>query len=508
MRTKQRLNRQSGNVLLMSIILIGLGGLVALSVIESTRSTVETAGAKKIVKKQVSEAQAGVGEALSFMRQYSQQMVNPFRRNEFYTHFVKSAGAVAGANDAGNFSLPTLVKLKNTSNSAILFSDASSGTSSFANTWDITSNVAFNAASNFGGSDLGNSKVRITLVNAIADDPAKDYGPPPALMPDTDFHPVYRIDAFTDNDEGAHFHSYMVGDSTHVFDLGIYGQDYLEIRQECDSYISANGAYSVATRRANCPAGSNSTAAVHKNEEIYGSLQTNGSITATAPYGGETCADFAPGCPNKGETCAGEDCGVPLLDIFKSWTYYCPTGTSKPNLNVTGTAATPQVVSVASASAADSCWDGLTIGSNKVAVLTSTANPYYIKKFDLANNGQLRFQPDNPAKPIQIYVEQIVGNKFNGTQYLNQGGKPQNLMIYYLGTTDLVLNGNAAIMAGFVAPKAGVTVQGSFEYHGALLARRLTLTGAGKIHYDESLSGMGAITDMQYRLHDFSQYYR
>jgi len=498
---------ESGNVLLISLILFGLAGLVVMNVVDTTRGALSTVGAKKVATAQNTIAQSGVNEAISFLRKNSQQMVNPFRRDEFYSKFTKGDASV-GVNDIKNFTVPTFVKLKNTSNSAILISDTDVGTSAFPVTWDITANSSFDSPEQFLSAELGKAKIRLTLMNVIADDPSKDYGSPPSAAPDTDFYPIYRIDAFTDNDKGSHFYSYISGDSTHVFDMGVFGQDYLEIRQECDSYISANGAYSAATKRPNCPAGSNSTAAVHKNEEIYGSLQTNGTVTATAPYGGETCADFIAGCPNKGETCAGEDCGVPLLDIFKDWSVYCPTGSAKPVLNVTGTSATPQTIVVASGSASDSCWNGLTLGSNKAAVLTSTAYPYYIKRLDLANNATLLFQPDNAAKPIQIYVEEIVGNRFNGTQYLNSAGTPKNLMIYYLGTTDLILNGSAAIQAGFVAPKAGVTVQGSFEFYGALLAKRLTLTGSGKIHYDESLAGQGSISDMQYKLHDFSQRYR
>jgi hypothetical protein len=498
-------NNQNGNVLLISLILCGLAGLVAIGVLDSTRGAVATVSAKKIDRAQNSIAQGGVPEATSFLRRYSQQMVNPFRRDEFYQRFTKTSATV-GTNDTNNFAVPTFVKLKDTQNSSMIVSDSDMGTAAFPATWDITTNTTFDASGNFLSADMGKSKIRLTLVNAIADDPAKDYGPPPSNAPETDFYPVYRIDSYNANDTGSHFYSYITGVSRHVFDMGIYGQDYLEIRQECDSYISANGAYSATTKRANCPAGSNSTSQVFKNEEIYGSLQTNGSIVATSPWGGNTCKDFTAGCPNKGETCAGEDCGVPLLDIFKDWATYCPTGTSQAA--VTAGAAT--TLTVTSGTPANSCWDGLTVGPNKHATLTSTAFPYYIRTLDIANNGDLKFVPDNASKPIQIYVQTIVGNSLNGNMVINgaAGATPKNVMIYYLGTADLTLNGTASIQAGIVAPKAGVTVSGAFDYFGALLAKRLTLTGSGKVHYDESLGGNGAISDMQYKIYDFSQRYR
>jgi hypothetical protein len=497
---------ENGNVLLMALVLCGLAGIVAIGVLDATRGASATAGAKKTDRAQNTIAQGGVPEAISFLRQYSQQMVNPFRRDEFYNRFTKTSATV-GSNDTNWSPVTTFVKLKDTQNSAMIVSDTNMGTAAFPQTWDITTNTAFDAVGNFFSASMGKSRIRLTLVNAIADDPAKDYGPPPANAPETDFYPVYRVDSYNTNDAGSHFYAYMTGVSRHVFDMGIYGQDYLEIRQQCDSYISANGAYSDATKRANCPAGSNSTSQVHKNEEIYGSLQTNGSIVATAPWGGETCKDFTPGCPNKGETCAGEDCGVPLLDIFKDWTTYCPAGSEQ----ATVTAGAATTISIAAPGAAEnSCWTGLTIGSNKSATLTSTAYPYYIRTLDIANNGNIKFVPDNPSKPIQLYVQTIVGNALNGNMVINgaAGQTPKNVMIYYLGTAALTLNGTASIQAGIVAPKAAVTVSGAFDYFGALLAKRLTLTGSGKVHYDESLGGNGAISDMQYKVYDFSQRFR
>lgn len=493
---------QKGHILIITLLLLGLGTAVVVGSLDMTSSLSKTVASKKVRTKEVNKAEAGIQEALSWLRQNSQQLITPFRREEFYKRFEKTAPTV-GANDTGNFSVPTMVKLKDTQFSAILSNDTAVVTPQFPETWDITTNRAFDAIAEFSSADLRDVKIRLTLVNALPDDPALDYGPPPAATPDTDFYPIYRIDAFTDNDKGSHFYALLSGDSNHIFDMGLYGQDYLEINQPCDSFISQNGAYSNASKRANCPAGSNSTSAIHKNEEIYGSLQTNGSINAAPPYGGETCADFEPNCPNKGETCAGEDCGVPLLEIFRDWNVYCPAGTSQAVPNPL-----PAELTVNSSDPTDSCWDGLKLSAGDTIKLSSTASPYYISVLDFANNSRISFEPDDPNGTIEIYTQKIVGDKLNGNMVINSGGNPTQLKIYYLGTDPLTLNGTAAIYAGIVVPNARVTVSGTFDYYGALLAKELELNGSGQFHYDESLGGSGLISDMQYKIHELSQRYR
>ena len=50
--------------------------------------------------------------------------------------------------------------------------------------------------------------------------------------------------------------------------------------------------------------------------------------------------------------------------------------------------------------------------------------------------------------------------------------------------------------------------QALFELDIALLAKRLTLSGSGAVHYDEDLGGSGSITNVQYRVATENQLYR
>jgi len=498
---------EKGYILATILVLLAISSIVVIALLSETATTLKTQHSVKEHSEEYYRAEGGVGHGISWLRQYSQQMVKVYRRDQFYTHFERVSPAIR-SNDLSDFAIQTLIDLAGTNNSAIITNDSGLATSAFPTTEDITTNTVFPAISNFQSADMGNTSARITLINAIPDIPSEDYGGPPNPTPETDFYPVYRVDAMSAENEGAHVYATVIGDLAHVFDMGIYGQDFLQINQPCDSYDSATTTYSILTRNANCPAGSNSTAAVHQNEEVYGSLQTNGTIVSDPPFGGDTCSDFIPGCPNKGETCAGEDCGVPLLEIYNSFTTYCPLVDQQPTLVVTTNKASPMEITVVSAAPSDSCWAGITAGSNRGFKITTTAYPYYIGELNLANNATFFVEPDVAGGYIELYVNKITGDKLNGNQMVNVNGRPFEFRMIYLGGDSFMFNGTAAINVAFVAPNAEVEVSGNFEYQGALLAKELTLQGSGGIHYDESLGGSGPVSDIQLRVVEMLQYYR
>lgn len=507
---KTQQENASGYALVSVIILMAVAAIITIGSLSLSSQHTRTTHATETRTVLYNESEKSIKEVVSWLRDNSQSLVTPFRREEFYTHFDRAEPS-EGANEITTFSIPTRLKALGTDDSYFVVNDSSLGTASFPPTKNIVTNAMFDIVGGFESEDLGDSVVRLTLIDAIPDIPSKDYGPPPNPTPETDFFPVYRIDAMTGTDEGSHVYGTLVGDVVHLFDIGIYGQDYLELRQECDSFDSQDGTYSAAIKHANCPAGSNATSQIHKSEAVYGSLRTNGDIVEEAPYGGDVCADFQAGCPNHGEKCTGLQCGVPLLENFDPWNVYCPVEKPAVTYAASGTlsivdsnSGDPEVIP------ADKCWDKLTVNNNVTVTLSSTNSPYYIETIDLKNNSNsvLRVDPDPAGGTVELYVNKIVGDKLNGNQSLNVPGRPTQFRLYYLGTDPLTLNGNANMNVALVAPNAQVTVSGSFEYSGALLAKRLVLTGSGGVHYDESLGGTGSLNDVQFRLRDLVQYYR
>ena len=55
----------------------------------------------------------------------------------------------------------------------------------------------------------------------------------------------------------------------------------------------------------------------------------------------------------------------------------------------------------------------------------------------------------------------------------------------------------AALYANIYAPQSAVSLNGGGEIYGSVLGLTVNLNGSGGIHYDLSLTGMGAIVMVQ-----------
>ena len=261
-------NSERGYGMMIVTIFMAMIGLTITASLTHSGMTIRTMHETKSRTINYYSAEEAVNQAVSWLRQNSQKTATPFRRDNFYASFDRVAPAMGG-NELSNKKVPALLTMEGTTNSVILSNDTAVATGLFPATTDITTGVNFNAQTAFNTAFTGQTSTRITLIDAIPTDPASDYGELGG-PPDTDFYPVYRIDATTAGDSSSQVFATVVGKVAHLFDYGIYGEDYLELRQSCDSFRSSDGAYSTAIRRAGCTVGSNSTSSVHKNEEVYG----------------------------------------------------------------------------------------------------------------------------------------------------------------------------------------------------------------------------------------------
>ena len=100
----------------------------------------------------------------------------------------------------------------------------------------------------------------------------------------------------------------------------------------------------------------------------------------------------------------------------------------------------------------------------------------------------------------------MTGGNVNGNQALNPSSRPSQFRFYYLGAANLTLNGNSKIGMAVVAPNAAITVQGSNDFNGGIIAKSLTLTGSANIIYDETLGGT-TLTDSNYKVKQVLEYY-
>ena len=487
--------REEGLALIAFLLMVSIGAVIIAGSLTLASNDLRTNSSATTRSRNFFDVESTLGDSISWFRSHGGDLVTPFKRDNFYASFDRSSPGV-GSNDSSLFTIPTRVKLKGSSSSALFVSNNQLGSSSFPTTL-TAGGSSFAAGTSFTGASNTGLLYRATLVDAIAVDPSKDYGPPPAAPPETDFYPVYRLDVMSALDRGAHIYGYLIGSMTYTDTVGFYGRDYVQAMQECDSYISSDGAYGGANKRAHCPVGSNGEVRVHQNEEIYGSVRTNGDIVETTPFGGKICSDFATNCPNKGSTCEGATCAVPGLPTMSPWTTYCPTDQGDRTISANST------YTVAGNNANQKCWNTVHINSNRTLTLTSTNYPYFIKtlSFQNSSNARLNIAPNPPTGIVTLFVESFSGGTVNGNN------RPSQFKIYYLGSSPLTLNGTAAMSAAIVAPNGGVNVQGNFEFKGGIMATFLNWTGSGKVHYDESLGGT-VLTGQTFRLRGMIQYYR
>lgn len=498
----KRKNTEKGFVLIGVLITAAILLILAASSLSVSGSGTRTIYASDVRSHSYYETEATMNSAVQWFRKNSTSLALLFSRSNFYTNFDRVSPS-KGANDTTGFAVPTKIRMNGTNNSVILSNYSGIGPTAFPSSTDASTGASFAAGTVFPSASLGPDKVRVTLVDVVANDPTKDYGDTdlgnPA--PDTDFYPIYRVDAATAQYAGTHLVGYLVGSLITDYGIGFYGHTKLELRQKCDSYISNSGQYSSASKRANCTVGSGNLLQLHQNEIVYGSARSKGTIDSSSPFGGSFCSDFTTGCPNKGQTCAGASCTVSGLPTYSSWSTYCPTNQG----NVTVSSST--TLNVAGNSASQKCWNTVTLNNNKVLTLQSTTYPYFIDTFSIPNNGRINFDPQPSTGTINLYVKNFSGNKFNGNQVFNVNNKPYQLRIHYLGTADLTMNGTADMSSFLVAPYANVNVQGNFIYKGGIKALGLSMTGSAEVHYDES-GDIATISDTTYKIRNLEQGYR
>lgn len=493
-------DNQAGYVLVTVLTILLVASLAIAAAVRVTSASLRSATAANVTARQRASVEDRRNAGVQWLRTHSTGLALAFSRGNFYTNFIRTTPHAAGGDP---LSIPTSVKLRNGSQSVVLSSSPQLGSSSFPDTTDLADGSSFNPRSTFITAAAGDPLVRITLIDAVALDATRDFGDPAlgAAPPQTDFAPIYRIDALESPTSGQHLSSYIQAALRYDYGIGFYGRNSIELRQSCDSYLSNSGPYSSSSRRSHCAIASGGSTSIHGSEAVYGTVRT-GSLTETSPFGGSICSDF--GSCSHDATCRSDrnqDCSLGSLPTYSTWSTYCPSNQGSLTLNTNST------LTVAGNLPSQRCWSNITIRPNTTLTVRSTDYPYFIDTLNIANSGHLNFSPNPATGTINLYVRKIVGDVFNGNQVFNTNNKPYQLRIHYLGTDDLTMNGSAKISGFLIAPYAKVTLSGSFDYSGGIKARDLLLTGSGELHYDES-GDITTISDVSYRVLNDQQRYR
>ena len=164
----------------------------------------------------------------------------------------------------------------------------------------------------------------------------------------------------------------------------------------------------------------------------------------------------------------------------------------------------------------------MTLSNNRTLTFsenTSVSNDepsFYIKQLNVPNNASLRFafnpgaKADGTGYKIHLYVESLAGGTINGNQLYNMTNAPHQLVIHYIGSTAMTLNGTASMRAELIAPFASIGLSGNFSYYGCIQALGLSGGGSSLFRYDEACGGspVQPENDLSFSITKISHRYR
>lgn len=135
-------------------------------------------------------------------------------------------------------------------------------------------------------------------------------------------------------------------------------------------------------------------------------------------------------------------------------------------------------------------YQGLSVESGSQVVIQGPAD-VVLGALALQESAELAF--DTTQGPVRLYVTDSL-DLAEGSLLTTTGTHPEDVWIQVAGETaePVQLRSSGAFTGVIYAPEAPVTVGGSFELFGALIADALTFEGPAKLHFDRHLSQLAA----------------
>ena len=486
MKNKAFTNSQEGFMLISVIVLMALTLLVAAGMVNSKVTEAKIRATSNSQLDNYSKVEETMSKTVTWLQDNQRNIVGAFLSSNFTNNFDLTVPSI-GANESANFSVPTLVKIKGTSNSVMLSNNSLFGTSAFPNTTNITTGVAFNAVSAFATADLGQANTRIVLV--WARNSAGNY------------QPVFRVDTVTEDspDRGIHSFTYVYSSLVSSTGAAFYtttGPITLNTgNNSCASnnWTYSAGSWSSGAPRANCVIASDSN--VSTNANINGNVLSKAVVNVNSPSGGVS-----------GSICQNStSCHGLSLANFDSWATTCGAS-NQGNLTISANT----TLTVAGNLASQKCWRDVTINSNRTLTLNTTTFPYHFRTLTLQNNSnsKIAFANVTSGQYITLNVESINGNSINGSQWSNANNSPSQIRLNITGSGSLTLNGTAIVRADLKAPLVAITLSGNFNFYGGIRAQSISATGNARLYADEALSGATSVTGLNFAQTKASQRYR
>lgn len=256
---------------------------------------------------------------------------------------------------------------------------------------------------------------------------------------------------------------------------------------ETDAFDSRKGLYGgTNVDKLGGHVGSNSNARLDGNVIVGGNLD----ITNQRPMPGEpgyneyqssppTNAEGASNVKIRGEL--NTNGGSAGFDSSNVGNDRPPTDTT-PAIE-TNLEAAPKTFPPAPTAPADSIDKGA-VNLNGNEVMTLGPGNYIFKSLHINGNAKLV----TSGGPVNIYVQgSSTGTPIhiNGNGIANTG-RPTNVRMFYNGSGNVHINGNAGFKGLVYAPNSYVHINGNADYYGAIVGNEMDVNGNVKFHYDKA----------------------
>src|SRR4029077_20631678 len=130
--------------------------------------------------------------------------------------------------------------------------------------------------------------------------------------------------------------------------------------------------------------------------------------------------------------------------------------------------------------------------SSQAMIVTNAATLYVIGDFTISGSGYIYIAPGGSLK-LYVGTTNASGNgkiTISGGGVANGAGNAANLSIYGLPSVKTTTySGSSEFIGISYTPEADLTMSGSSDGVGAVVANTITLSGGMNFHYDEALGG-------------------
>ena len=501
---KQRTHEQ-GSVLIGVLILLSLALLITAGMLDSAATHSKTRALVNTQSNYYYQVEETMNRVVAWLQKNSKNLVTAFNKDHFKDNFWLAPTPVMGSNEGEFFGVPTVVKMASDHGKSVMLSNNSFfGQSSFPMSQNLDTHASFNPIASFQSTNFGKANARLLLVWA--------------RETNGDYEPIFRVDVVTGNnpDRGVHSYSYIYSHLVHagvgsVGFSGFYGKNSVNFQtgnNNCFSYLyayEAPGSWRQGSPRANC--------LVYGDSGITVSSTINGSVKTLLSRG----ITYEQKGRSTGTDCTGAGCHSYQLPDYNDWASHCPqsdVATSDLVVNA------DQTLEVGQAAHNSGCWRNVTVNgkvltlktANEVGGSLSDIKAYYFKDLNLVgNNAKIALENLESNKYVMIFTETMGNNHINGNQYYNPRNAPHQLVLNWLSTADVILDGTASFNVFIVAPKANVRTLGNFIFYGGIAAKTLVFSGDDRPNADETgiqIPAAPVLTDMNYTLKKASQRYR